>query len=54
VAPDEIDRLSGFVFGAFFRTNHRFFAAGDEEQQAVTRPTKCRHQLGAVLNRQAP
>jgi hypothetical protein len=52
VTPDEINCPSGFIFRAFFRSNHCFFAASDEEQQAVTGPTKGRHQLGAILDSQ--
>ena len=41
------------VLGALHRAHHGLVAAGDQQQQALRRPAEGRHQLGAILDRQA-
>ena len=53
IAPHQPDRLFALVFGALDGLNQRVAAARDQQQQSLLRPAESRHQLGAVLNREA-
>ena len=50
---DEVHGVTDLVLGAFDGLHQGFVPAGNEEQQALLRPAEGRHQLGAVLNREA-
>src|SRR5207237_10486375 len=52
-APNQIYRLFGLIFGALDGSNERLAAAGHQHQQPLLRPAEGRHQLCAVLNREA-